>query len=196
MILLLVIQWSHNKYYNCNIFLVQWNKYYNCNIYSNEAIINITIVIIWTPSTPKLEFLWRHHIGRLTTNLHCTKGNKAGNTKGGSITVPLTSCLTGLDSAVWLTTDNFCFYLQNRLIQTSQTGGQRYSDTFPFSIPWIRWSMLSTGLHHPLDGVTNPQYKLLHFIQLTFFCKKKRALAFNRDRCWHLMLCLRLILFH
>ncbi len=25
---------------------------------------------------------------------------KAGNTKGGSITVPLTSCLTGLESAV------------------------------------------------------------------------------------------------
>jgi len=23
-----------------------------------------------------------------------------------------------------MTTDNFCFYLQNRLIQTSQTGGQ------------------------------------------------------------------------
>jgi hypothetical protein len=34
-----------------------------------------------------------------------------------------------------MTTDNFCFYLQNRLIQTSQTGGQWYSDTFPFSIP-------------------------------------------------------------
>jgi len=33
-------------------------------------------------------------------NLHCTKGNKAGNTKGGSITVPLTSCLTGLDESV------------------------------------------------------------------------------------------------
>jgi hypothetical protein len=32
-------------------------------------------------------------------------------------------------------TDNFCFYLQNRLIQTSQTGGQQYSDTSPFSIP-------------------------------------------------------------
>jgi hypothetical protein len=28
--------------------------------------------------------------------------------------------------------------LQNRLIQTSQTGGQRYSDTSPFSIPWIQ----------------------------------------------------------
>jgi hypothetical protein len=34
-----------------------------------------------------------------------------------------------------MTTDNFCFYFQNRLIQTSQTGGQQYSDTFPFSIP-------------------------------------------------------------
>jgi hypothetical protein len=36
-----------------------------------------------------------------------------------------------------MTTDNFCFYLQNRLTQTSQTGGQQYSDTSPFSIPWF-----------------------------------------------------------
>jgi len=35
-----------------------------------------------------------------------------------------------------MTTD-IVIYLQNRLIQTSQTGGQRYSDTSPFSIPWI-----------------------------------------------------------
>jgi hypothetical protein len=35
-------------------------------------------------------------------------------------------------------TGNFCFYLQNRLIQTSQTGGQWYSDTSPFSILWKR----------------------------------------------------------
>ncbi len=33
----------------------------------------------------------------------------------------------------------------------------------------------SIGLHHPLDGVTNPEYKLLHFIQLTnFFAKRRR----------------------
>jgi hypothetical protein len=57
-----------------------------------------------------------------------------GNTNGGRITVPLTSCLTGLESAVWQLTF-FCFYLQNRLIQTSQTGGRWYSDTSPFSIP-------------------------------------------------------------
>ncbi len=37
-------------------------------------------------------------------------------------------------------TDNLCFYLQYRLIQTSQTGGQWYSDTSPFSIPWSHWS--------------------------------------------------------
>jgi hypothetical protein len=30
-----------------------------------------------------------------------------------------------------MTTDSFGFYLQNRLIQTSQTGGQRYSYNFP-----------------------------------------------------------------
>jgi hypothetical protein len=35
-----------------------------------------------------------------------------------------------------MTTDNCCFYFQNRLIPTSQTGGQQYSDTSPFSIPW------------------------------------------------------------
>jgi hypothetical protein len=31
-----------------------------------------------------------------------------------------------------MTTDNFCVYFQNRLVQT---GGQWYSDTSPFSIP-------------------------------------------------------------
>ncbi len=36
-----------------------------------------------------------------------------------------------------MTTDNFCFYLLNRQIQTSQTGGQQYSDTSPFSIPCL-----------------------------------------------------------
>jgi hypothetical protein len=38
-----------------------------------------------------------------------------------------------------MTTDNFCFYLQNRQIQTSQTGGQR--DTSPLSIPWYERSI-------------------------------------------------------
>jgi hypothetical protein len=49
-------------------------------------------------------------------------------------------------------------------------------------------------LYHPLDGITNPKYKLLHFLTANFFCKEKKALAFNRDRFCHL--CLWLILFH
>jgi hypothetical protein len=36
-----------------------------------------------------------------------------------------------------MTIDNYRFYLQNRLIQTGQTGGQLYSNTSPFSVPWI-----------------------------------------------------------
>ncbi len=36
-----------------------------------------------------------------------------------------------------MTTENFYFYLQNRLIQTSQIGGQWYSDTSHFSILWL-----------------------------------------------------------
>ena len=38
-----------------------------------------------------------------------------------------------------MTTDNLCFYLENRLIQTSQTGGQQDSDTSSIlcSIVWL-----------------------------------------------------------
>ena len=73
---------------------------------------------------------------------------KPGNTKEGSITVPLTSCLTGLESAVWQLTF-FCFYLLNRLIQTSQIGGQRYSYTSPFGVPWNR--MRKHSSRHRID---------------------------------------------
>jgi hypothetical protein len=34
------------------------------------------------------------------TNINKRVRDRPGNTKGGSITVPLTSCLTGLESAV------------------------------------------------------------------------------------------------
>ncbi len=46
------------------------------------------------------------------------------------------------------------------------------------------------GLYHPLDGITNSKYKLLHFLTTKIkFCKEKKALAFNQDRCEHLALC-------
>jgi hypothetical protein len=34
------------------------------------------------------------------------------------------------------------------------------------------------GLHHPLDGVTNPEYKLLCFIQLTNFLQREEGTSF------------------
>jgi hypothetical protein len=47
-------------------------------------------------------------------------------------------------------------------------------------------------VYNPVNGVSNPKYKLLCF--LTNFCEEKKALAFNRDRFCHLALFLRLIL--
>ncbi len=52
-----------------------------------------------------------------------------------------------------MTTDNFCFYLQNRLFQTSQTGGQWYSDTSPFSIPCPVAQWYNTPLLTPTSRV-------------------------------------------
>ncbi len=52
------------------------------------------------------------------------------------------------------------------------------------------------GLYHPLDGDTNLKYKLLCFLTPNKKNSKKKALAFNRDRCCHLALCLQSILFH
>jgi hypothetical protein len=51
-------------------------------------------------------------------------------------------------------------------------------------------------LCHPPDGSTSPKYKLLCFKTTKQICKEKNALAFNRDRCCHLVLCLWLIPFH
>jgi hypothetical protein len=36
----------------------------------------------------------------------------------------------------------------------------------------------SIGLHHPLDGVTNPKYKLLRFIQLINFLQRDEGTSF------------------
>jgi hypothetical protein len=47
-----------------------------------------------------------------------------------------------------MTTDNVCFYVQNRLIQKNQTGGQWYSDTSPFSIPCLIHLFYQLCHHH------------------------------------------------
>ena len=51
----------------------------------------------------------------------------------GSITVWLTSCLSGLDSAALLMLNQQQIYLFGQ-IKSSQTGGQQYSDTSPYEV--------------------------------------------------------------
>ncbi len=64
-----------------------------------------------------------------------------------------------------MATDNFCFYLQNRLIQTSQTGGQWYSDTSPFSIPWLQ-----------------PCLQILTAVEMTYSGKRYSLLRYDKLR--------------
>jgi hypothetical protein len=50
--------------------------------------------------------------------------------------------------------------------------------SLPNCFAYIYSDYPSIGHHHPLDGITNPEYELLHFIQLTkCFSKEKKALA-------------------
>jgi hypothetical protein len=66
-----------------------------------------------------------------------------------------------------MTTDNFYFYLQNRLLQTSQTGGQWYSDTSPFGIPWL--SIQSGLLQRPLAAPKDKTGQAVHAINQSIF---------------------------
>ena len=51
-----------------------------------------------------------------------------------------------------MTTDHFCFYFQNRLLQTSQTGGQWYSDTSPLVFPgFTLGNIFSLVLYWPIS---------------------------------------------
>ncbi len=57
--------------------------------------------------------------------------------------------------------------------------------------------MLLIGLYHSLEGaVPIPSISCCVSKQLTFFYKQKKALAFDWERCCHLVLCLQLIIFH
>jgi hypothetical protein len=59
-----------------------------------------------------------------------------------------------------MTTENFCFYLQNRLMQTSQTGGQWYNDTSPFSIPCKKIRDLTGTEKFQLSGAERPRFSI------------------------------------
>ncbi len=69
-------------------------------------------------------------------------------------------------------TDNFCFYLQNSLIQTSQTGGQWYSDTSPFIITWfnIIVIVLSSFINH----LTSFAFIFCRYVTFIYFYHLKK----------------------
>jgi hypothetical protein len=57
-----------------------------------------------------------------------------------------------------MTTGNFHFYLQNRQIQTSQTGSQVYSDTLPLVFPASSVKTIVTPGTNTLAYCTNRLY--------------------------------------
>ncbi len=84
-----------------------------------------------------------------------------------------------------MTTDNICFHLQNRLIQTSETGGQWYSDTSPFSIPCFRYLWVQATKNLSEVSVT----KRKKFLSVTKVTKKCDTCCLNswslvRQRRW------------
>ena len=80
-----------------------------------------------------------------------------------------------------LSTDNFCnfcFYLQNRLCQTSQAGGQWYNDTSPFSIPCCRPNVFWRKVEAPI--ILSDQSDPLHFPNPFFIRRGKKSWLGNR----------------
>ncbi len=73
-----------------------------------------------------------------------------------------------------MTTDNFCFYFQKKLIQTIKTGGQQYSDTSPFSIPWME------GCYVLLQNVLVKTNKYIHTYEQLLHWELKMVIEYNK----------------
>jgi hypothetical protein len=79
-----------------------------------------------------------------------------------------------------MTTHNFCVYLQKRLIQTGQIGGQWYSDTSPFSIPWhnylsiMRWKVGPPWENVEMEILNPIRVKILSVFKVT--CQLQKVL--------------------
>jgi len=64
-----------------------------------------------------------------------------------------------------MTNDNFCFYLQNRLIHTSQTGGQQYFPLLEFPAMsvmrslWFRQETETADLQFRPIRRSNPRFR-------------------------------------
>ncbi len=79
-------------------------------------------------------------------------------------------------------TDNFCFYLHNRVIQTSQAGGQRYSDTSPCSIPSLNKIELCCSLR--CDQILKNHYCKCGHTLLCYLIKSDLSCTNWQTRLW------------
>ena len=94
-------------------------------------------------------------------------------------------------SSGWLFSRSFLKLCHSKLYFLSHL-----RSTQQISLKKKKKSLDEIGLYHPLAGITNLKYKLLCFLTPDKKISKRKALAFNQDRCCHLALCLQLILFH
>ncbi len=86
-----------------------------------------------------------------------------GNTKWGCITVPLTSCLTGLELAVWQLTI-FVFICKT---DKSKPVKQEVNGTVilpPLSIPWIKYTKRILLFYILSDEETFKKFFLFYFV--------------------------------
>jgi hypothetical protein len=75
-------------------------RYPECNYAECGVLIIIILLYVVMPNVVMLNVVASVRKTGLELPIHLHMNINAGNTKGGSITVPLTSCLTGLESAV------------------------------------------------------------------------------------------------
>ena len=126
-----------NDEYKENMNLQIWSLH-QIHAFVNWFLIGKVLLLLWCTGSG------RHcHRGRKLTSFEFTPASTTGSTTlttitliyfvKGSITVQLTSCLTGFDSAALLMFNQQQIYLFG-WIQISQIGGQLYSDTSPYKV--------------------------------------------------------------
>ncbi len=82
------------------------------------------------------------------------------------------------------------------IVSLSELGYLRYQNPIK-SLYFSSFLMLNANRAlSPTRWCYQSTVKVVAFLNNDIFYKERRALAFNRDRCCHLALCLRLILFH
>jgi hypothetical protein len=119
---------------NCKEYIVYGNKCQCCKTFFVDCCWWCGKVrLIFQASLMFASKTWKH---KSRTHLRVDLKLTPGNTKGGSIIVQLTSCLTCSDQSV--------LQIKTKIVnsyswfQTSQTGGEKYNDTSPSTVPCLR----------------------------------------------------------